>query len=175
MKKILTIVGVLALVAALAVPMAATMVASADEGTTQVTGNVTTQLELKVPSAIALGDMELGWNNGHSDEGGYCSTNNAGGLQLTVASNHAEGKMVSGGNVLSNPLLVNTGNQTACLGTLPPTEPGGEVVTTTPQAVLGDTQPMYSEIQLCVFQNVRIEDPPALNYGITLTYTATTP
>jgi hypothetical protein len=171
MKKILIIVGVLALLAALAVPMAV----FADVGTTEITANVTSQFTFQVPAAIALGDLDLGWNNGYSEPGGYCATNDPGGLKLTVESNHILGKMISGGNVLNEPLLVNTGNTTVHLGTLPPTEPDGVAVTTVAQDVLGVNAPMYSEIQLVVFQNIGIADPVAEDYSIILTYTMTVP
>jgi hypothetical protein len=159
MKKILAIVGVLGLMAALAVPMAAL---AADNGTTEVSGNVTAALELTAPANITLGAMVIGVNTGTSATDGSVKCNNLDGYTVTVESNRADGKMVSATpNTLTNALVVTTGSL------------NDKIVTTTPQTCVDESSPGETSIHLDVSQTIAYTDAADTGYALTLTYTAT--
>jgi hypothetical protein len=159
MKKILAIVGVLGLMAALAVPMAAL----AADKTTEVSGNVTAALELTAPANITLGAMVIGVNTGTSATDGSVKCNSDYGYAVTVESDKTDGKMTSATpNTLTNALVVTTGSLS------------GVVVKDTPVQTCVDTSaPGETAIALSVSQTIVYTDAADTGYSLTLTYTAT--
>jgi hypothetical protein len=90
MKKILVLVTVLALVAALAVPL------TVSAATTTISGSIGPIVNLTAPNAIALGSMVIGPNTGTSSPAGSFTTNDPKGATVTVASGSDTGVMSNG-------------------------------------------------------------------------------
>jgi len=105
MKKILAIVGVLGLMAALAMPMAAL----AAVGTTEVTGTVAVAIEVTAPAGAGLGSMDIGNNTLASD---ITVTVNCTQKNWTLGAKEAggDGKMSGTPGTLANALKIKGGD-----------------------------------------------------------------
>ncbi len=158
--RILTIAGALALVAVLAMPMAAM---AAENDSTEVSGDISVELELTAPGDIDLGTMTIAGANAADATAGSVKCNSSLGYTVTVKSDKTDGIMASGSYALANALQVTTGS----FGP-------GAVTTTDPTAAIVDTSaPGITAINLHVSQAIVYADAAANNYGLTLTYTAT--
>jgi hypothetical protein len=155
-RRILALGIVLALVAALAVPMT---VLAAD---TEVTGTWTKSVTLTAPSAIHLGEMVQGNNTGNST-GSVLS--NVDDWTLTVTASDG-GFMKSGNSTLTTPLGIgmtegtNNGNITSYNTELEGVETYGDIGTF--------AIPLY-------VKQVIVPADASGTYSITLTYTVTPP
>ena len=166
MKKIIKRAVVLTLLVALLVP--ATVFAAED--TVAVSGDVEAILTLTVPGPIALGNLPVGATTGSDDQSITVGTNNPGGFTLTVRDSNQVGanigRMVSGANVLFNPLEVK----------------GGDTTTYTPLTVVETTTVLVKATttaaedvtinDFSVQQQVLWDDPVAIGYSITLYFIA---
>jgi hypothetical protein len=160
-KKILALVGILALVAAMAAPMAALADAT---GTTTIGGQVSAFISFAAPGAINFVALNLG-PNGPISSTGHVTTNNDHGCSVSVSSNDNQGRMKKNGAqvFLSEPLMVLTGdwilpravgNAVPCLNTGGPTDPAG------------------TAFPLSATQLINPQDATG-TYTLTLTYVAT--
>jgi hypothetical protein len=169
MKKILVLVTVLALIAALAIPLAvsATTVPTAS-GATTVIGTVASVAELTAPNAGGtwnLGPLALGSNGPFTASDGSVTDNNPKGYYVRVSSNYADGKMES-----------TTGTTTSKLGS------ALSVTTGTLSSItvgldgqtceFSNTPTGAVNIPLSVSQTIASTDA-AGSYSIILTYTLT--
>jgi hypothetical protein len=92
MKKILVITMVLAVVAAMVVPLTvgATADGSPKSGNTEIDASISPNIELNQPSNFTLGTsgvMVVGTNSGN-DSHGWVSCNDRGGYDVTVRSEY---------------------------------------------------------------------------------------
>ena len=161
-KKILALGIVVALVAALAIPMAA-LAQPPEEDTTEVSGNVTAGILLTAPSPINLGMMVLGDNSGSTSDNGSVGSNNPDGLTVTVHSNSSDGTMAGVSGNLTNPLMVDTGWGAVEIFAMP--------IDDSPQPCLFYPMEGGAPIHLSVSQWIVPEDVAGV-YSIILTYTA---
>jgi hypothetical protein len=166
MNKLIKGVVVLTLLAALLVP--ATVFAD-DTGTIGVTGDVPSTLTLTLPAGpIALSALTVGETKDSSAQEITVATNDPGGLTLKVRDNIQEttiGKMVSGENVLTNPLKVKGGDIASY--TALSTEAAGTVLIKTNEAAEEITIADFS-----VQQQVLWDDPIDDGYSLTLYFIA---
>ena len=104
-NRILVLGMVLALVAALAVPVVAL---AGSTGTTTVTGTQASIIEVTAPSAISFGTFSVGWNSKYSDTAGTVACN---GTTWHVDAKDEKtpnaGLMTSGSNTLAGKLQIS--------------------------------------------------------------------
>ena len=165
MKKIIKRAVVLALLTTLLVPVT---VFAEETDTVVVSGDVDAILTLTVPGPIALGSLVVGSTKESTNESITVATNDPAGLTLEVRDNIQEttiGKMISGANVLTNPLKVKGGDITPY--TALPTVAGSYVTIKTTASAEEVTIADFS-----VQQEVLWNDPVDSAYSITLYFIA---
>ena len=171
MKKILVLIFGLALVAAIATPLAA-LADVAIGGATTINGTVASVAELNAPygngsgNAISFGTMTVGTNPASGITAGSVTDNNKSGFYVQVSSNTTDGKMTNSGATreLGTALSVTTGFGSATLTNV--------TVTSTPQMCVSSSVPAAINIPLGVSQTITTSDA-ADTYSIILTYTLT--
>jgi len=105
-KKLLVLIGAMALVAALVVPMAT----SANAPTATVSGTMPGEsITVTPPSAINFGTFVLGMNGPVQDYGGYAGSVTAFANSWTVDVTANNGGFMNSGINLSNPLQISDG------------------------------------------------------------------
>lgn len=156
-KKILAIALALALLAVLVAPLAA----FASDGTTTITGDVTSGYSFTPPAAISLGSMSPSAPAANNSSG-TLNGNNASGYTVTAvdASTTNTGYMVSGTNVLQNYFMI--GKDTSSLA-----------AADTAQTLLNSTAAGSNPVPLYVSQTISPSDAIATGYSITITFTVT--
>jgi len=169
MKKILVLIFGLAMVAAIAAPLAA-LADVAIGGATTINGTVASVAELNAPGSFTLGTgtpkaMIIG-SNAYTATAGSVTDNKASGFDVTVASNTNDGKMTNSplSRGLGSPLSVTTGYGSAAQTNV--------TVTSTQLMCVSSSVPASLSIPLSVSQTVTTSDA-ADSYSIILTYTLT--
>ena len=159
-RRILALASILALVAALAVPMAAL-------ATTEVTGTQPATAELTAPSAIGIGSFTTGANTGNSGTPGQVVANTAGWTLSVEDNNQAAdtGKMLTGATPLTSALGVGINATAADGGAFTAYQTGL-------QGSTGYGTVTTFSIPLYVNQPVVASDAPGA-YSLTVKYTAT--
>jgi hypothetical protein len=171
MKKILALVTILAVVAAIAAPLAVGADALTKSDNTEISANLGEYVVLQTPGAITISNMTVKGPNTGIGAAGSVSCNHYDGYNVTVTSNAADGRMVAptsgtpsiGPFTLKDPLLVTT------------EDVKGQAVlsgSANAQEVLTTTAPGTSSISLSVSQQIYDTDTAANGYAIVLTYTA---
>ncbi len=158
-KRILTLIITLALLAALAPPMAVFAAGT----TSDVTGGVVTGYTFSAPSAISLGDMTPGTPATGNSTDGNLTGNNAAGYTVTgtdANTGAGTGCMISGANTLHNKLLIGPAAS--------PTDTADTVVSFLSTSGITD-----EAISLYVSQLATFDDVVATGYSITITFTVT--
>ena len=137
-KKLVVLLGILAMVLLLAVPMASKATFAA-ENITEVSGNVTSSISISVPPLINLGDIPLG---GEAESANYTITvHGESGYNVTVIVRDAK---TSGA----------TGNMEADTYNL-----------SAPLEVKGGDKPGYVELPTAVNETITLEDCGLLSGG----------
>ena len=159
LKKLLIIGLALALIGVFIAPLAA----FATDGTTDITGNVTSGYTFNTPPTIPLGTMSTGTNTGNSS--GNITGNNADGYTVSAvdAKGSNTGYMVStpSGHVLANKFKIGSS--------------AGSVDTADVSRTLytGSGPVSNVAVPLYISQTITATDVAASGYTITITYTVT--
>ncbi len=167
MKKWLAVICVLLLV--VSVPGAALAVTD----TTEVTGTIAESISLTTPATIALGSFTVPGNTTSGDSVLCVYANNSTKtVSLVVRDNKQDtniGKMVSGANVLTDPLYVKGGDVAAYQAL--PTAAATTITLENAGAINGATGE-YNVTDFSVRQYVSWADEQAAGYSITLYFEA---
>jgi hypothetical protein len=174
-KKLFVIGLILGIVAVLAVPLTAFAAGTS----TDVTGTLTTTLEVSAPSAIALsgGLLGSGTVTGSASDGTVTCNGLAGGYTLKIESNDAAGKMQKTDDAATKLASALSVSVTLAAGTGAPITDGTltDQTITTSQTTVGSTSASstgQNSLSVSVSQAQQATGT-AGNYKLTLTFTVT--